>query len=269
MRILVLFVPAVLLMFVVSGSAEAALIGGPDIVASPPSVNNENPQGGNPGGGVVNTHQQGFDEQQNVVLPADLEHDFGVLPAGTRVDSHMIFYNFADKANDGNPYSDGPHAWHFSGEILGVMSDEDGVYEVDSSPILGAAGTAYPTAAYRYRGFEPGNYTVTSGSVLTVTCGGYAPGDWVRVVTAASDPPAPTVEITSLASMANVPMVGLGHGLDQPPALQGMGVFQGAGEGAIGRQTRCLRPTPAGLAWQGHRHSCFGYFRCISFFTEG
>ena len=200
MRILVPCMLAVFPMFVVSRSAEAALIGGPDIVAPPPSVNNENPQGGNPGGGLVNTHQQGFDEQQNVVLPGNVEHDFGVIPAGTRVDSHMIFYNFADKANDGNPYSDGPHDWHFSGEILGVMSDEYGVYEVASSPTLGAPGTAYPTEAYQYRGFEPGNYTVTSGSVLTVTCGGYAPGDWVRVITAASDPPAPAVEITRLTS---------------------------------------------------------------------
>ena len=138
MRISALCALAVFAMFVVSRVAKAALIAGPDIVAPPPSVNNENPQGGNPGGGVVNTHQQGFDEQQNVVLPTDLEHDFGVISGGTRVDSHMIFYNFADKANDGNPYSDGPHDWHFSGEILGVMSDEYGVYEVASSPILGA-----------------------------------------------------------------------------------------------------------------------------------
>jgi hypothetical protein len=31
-----------------------------------------------------------------------------------------------------------------------------------------------------------------------VTCGGYAPGDWVRVITAASDPLPPAIEITSL-----------------------------------------------------------------------
>ena len=71
------------------------------------------------------------------------------------------------------------------------MSDEYGEYEVASSPLPEAPGTAYPTEAYLYRGFEPGNYTVTSGFALTVTCGGYAPGDWVRVITAAAAPPAP------------------------------------------------------------------------------
>lgn len=181
---------AAALTFMSANQVKASITSGPDIITPPASVNNEDPRGGNPGGGVINTHLQGFNERQGVLLTSDLAVDGGVVPAGTTVDSHMIFYNFVDKPNDGNPYSDGPDDWQFSGEILGVMSDDYGVSEVASSSILGAPSTTYPIYTYQYRGLDTSgdNYTI-DGSTLALSSGGYAPGDWVRVVTLSSTEP--------------------------------------------------------------------------------
>ena len=77
-----------------ANQAQATIVSGPDIISAPVSVNNETAWCGNPGGGVTNAHQQGFDEKQSVYLQSDLNVDEGVIPAGTLIDSHMIFFNF-------------------------------------------------------------------------------------------------------------------------------------------------------------------------------
>jgi len=169
-----------------ASQATGTIISGPDIISAPASVNNETAYGSNPGGGASNTHQQGFNEKQNILLTANLSVDGGTIPTGTLVDSHMIFYNWVGSG----PHSDGPWNWEFSGEILGVMSDIGGQKEVASSLLLGAPGTVYPLIPYQYRGIEgeTGDWYSVVDDTLTLKVGGNAPGDWIRVITLAPEP---------------------------------------------------------------------------------
>jgi hypothetical protein len=135
---------------------------------------------------VTNTMQQGFNERQGVLLPWDLQVDNGTIAAGTRVHSHMIFFNIGEPGAIGVDWG---VEWVFSGNILGVMSDKNGEYEVATSSILGAPGTEYPTAPFYARGLDQWfdgssgeGYTI-SGNTLTLGMTVSNPGDWVRVIT--------------------------------------------------------------------------------------
>lgn len=145
--------------------------------------------------GATNQAIQAFDEVQNYLLAADLAVDGGVIAAGTRVSSHLIFLNTADGAT--HPISHGVGAnsaaasFSFDGNILGVMSATDGSQFFASDSILGLATTLYPSSVRNNRGME-GDPTdgLTNDdwySVLanTITLGMHVttPGDWVRVVT--------------------------------------------------------------------------------------
>jgi len=183
----------VVLVLIVAGvsasQAPGSIVTGDYIIAAPSSVNNEVSWSYDIGGGVSNTHQEGFNEKQNVLLTVSLSVDDGTISADTRVDSHMIFFNWIDSTG---PVSDGPRDWVFSGVILGVMSDEGGALEVASSSLLGASYTIYPSTAYQYRGIETGttgndSYSV-DGSTLTFSAGGNLPGDWIRVITLVPEP---------------------------------------------------------------------------------
>lgn len=136
---------------------------------------------------VTNLAQEGFNERQHVTLLADLAVDGGIIPAGTVVDSHMIFLNHPAETVGVTSHLN--VQWTFSGAVLGVMSDYYGMLESASTPILGAAGVNYE--AFQGRGFEtprPGsNYLdryMISGNELTVDMNVMEPGDWIRVVTA-------------------------------------------------------------------------------------
>lgn len=194
MRILVL-VTGVLL----SLSAQATLVGvsGPDsnlggsagIISAPTDVTDDAP-------GAENIAQQGFDEQQNVLLGSDLSVDGGSIAGGTRVDSHMIFLNTAG----GTLAEHFNVLWEFSGEILGIMSDRNGTLEVGSSTVLGAPGTLYPDSSFSARGLETTRGSCNldtqdcysaSGNQLTLSMRVTEPGDWIRVVTRSVPEPAP------------------------------------------------------------------------------
>jgi hypothetical protein len=152
----------------------AAVVGGPDIIAAPGSIIDDPP-------GATNDHQQAFEEAQGVVLSADLAVDGGSIPAGTVVNSHMIFLNTLTGSA-----SDRGVLWTFDGPILGVMSDPMGSFEVDSSAFLGAPGTIYPLAAFPARGMEGADSYVVDGNQITVSMGVSEPGDWIRVITKAT-----------------------------------------------------------------------------------
>src|SRR5688572_15462062 len=99
-----------------ASSSTATVIGvtGNGIIVAPPAqVLNA---------GVTNTEQWGFNEKQAVLLGAALAVDGGSVPAGTVVDSHMIFLNGATSATINTTAT-----WTFSGTILGVMSDNQGL----------------------------------------------------------------------------------------------------------------------------------------------
>lgn len=136
----------------------------------------------------------GFDEAQNVLLGSDLAVDGGSISAGQRVNSHMIFLNTI-----GGNLADITATWSFDGTILGVMSDNNGSLEVQSSALLGAAGTTYPGSTFNNRGFEGADsYSGVGSSSLDVRMRVTEPGDWIRVVTAAEVPEPGTLGLVGL-----------------------------------------------------------------------
>ncbi len=151
-----------------NSSAGAA----PMIISAPPYIwDNE----------VTNTGMQGFDEAQGVLTTVAYEIDGGAtIPAGTLVDSHMIFLN---KQGAGALTHENA-TWTFSGPIIGVMSDENGKLETASTPELGAPATQYPLTWFAARGLESNDlpYSVV-GNQITVNMHVSQPGDWMRVVT--------------------------------------------------------------------------------------
>ena len=142
----------------------------PAIIAAPSQVLN---------GSVTNCAQQGFNEQQDVALLANISVDSGVIALGTIVDSHMIFLN-----GPGGAITHDGVIWEFSGDILGVMSDVDGNLEAGSTNLLGAIGTSYPGVSFNNRGLEARDGYSINGRFLTVNMAVTQPGDWIRVVTA-------------------------------------------------------------------------------------
>lgn len=164
---------------VFTSSANALLISGQDIIAPPSDVLN---------GTVTNTAQQAFDEKQGVILAADLDVDGPTdIAAGTKVDSHMIFFNQVG----GSLVSDFGVVWGFDGVILGVMSDSGGLLEAASNAELGWPGTNYP-GSFGARGMEGNDDYTISGDMLSISVDMQItqPGDWIRVVTAAVPEPA-------------------------------------------------------------------------------
>ena len=136
---------------------------------------------------VTNLGQQGFNEQQGVVLSTALSTDQGVIAAGTRVNSHMIFFN-KPTIHSGLDSHTGV-TWTFAGTIIGTMSDSGGLLEAASNSQLGSLTTAYP-GAFSARGLEGADALTVGGSQLTVDLDMFVaqPGDWMRVVTVVPEP---------------------------------------------------------------------------------
>jgi hypothetical protein len=180
--------------------ASAALLsafGDGEIIAAPASVSNFLD-------GAKNDHMQGFDEQQNVLLAADLAVDGGVIAAGTRVASHMIFLDQTAAGPMNLLTSIG--GFKFKGNILGVMTLTNGTQLAASSAFLGAAGTFYP-AAFNHQGLDevlvPDSYSV-AGNVINLTMNVTQPGDWIRVITEVPVPAAGLLLPVALAGLAGL-----------------------------------------------------------------
>ncbi len=139
---------------------------------------------------AINFGMQGFDEIRGFTTTVRHIHDYGVIEAGTLVDSHMIFLNSPGDWLLTHYNVD----WTFSGNIIGVMSDRAGELEAASTFELGAPGTNYttafsgsgPAAPFPLRGMETetgDSYELLGPSTLRVNMGVSEPGDWIRVVT--------------------------------------------------------------------------------------
>ena len=177
MKKIILFASALLMSF----QAQAAIVSGPDIIAAV-SVQEDSP---------TNTAQQGFDELQGVVLSRTINVDGGTIAKGTKVDSHLIFLN-----TQGGTRADDRKRWVFSGDIIGVMSNESGSLMNDSNDLLAAFNDYFTTGSslpFNAAGLEQNNiatgdgYTVL-GAVLDLRMVVTEPGDWIRVVTVSEVP---------------------------------------------------------------------------------
>jgi hypothetical protein len=160
----------------------------PAIIAAPASTLDD---------ATNNTGMQGFTEVEDFLTTVAHAHDYGSIPAGTLVDSYMLFLD----PTGGTPTTHADVVWTFDHAILGVMSDEGGLLELASAE-LDRPGTAYPVASFANRGFEAANidsYTV-AGNQITVSMGASTPGDWIRVVTEVPVPGAVLLGILGLGA---------------------------------------------------------------------
>ncbi len=150
---------------------------------------------------ATNEAQQGFNEQQDILLTTDVAVDGGMISSGTWVSSHMIFLNNPG----GGRITHNDVVWTFDGDVLGVMSNSNGGLEMASTSILGSTTTTYPGSTFNARGFEGNDDYTISGNTLTVDMTVTQPGDWIRVVTA-SPVPAPGA---ALLAAFGLPIAGL------------------------------------------------------------
>jgi hypothetical protein len=160
---------------------------------------------------ITNTGMLGFDEAQGVTTSVAHGIDGGgSIPAGTVVDSHMIFLNSQGTALLSHFGVD----WVFSGAILGIMSDSGGTLEAASTFELGNPATNYtvtfvgsgPAAPFTARGLESNNgtglggdgYALLNPTTLRVGMNVTEPGDWIRVVTATAIPEPSTLALFAI-----------------------------------------------------------------------
>jgi hypothetical protein len=163
------------------GGGGVAAISGPVVLDPPPTSVDKCTPISCAAAGASGPSQMGFDEQQGVTLGVGIATDDGVIPAGTVVDSHMIFLNTC------GVLATGVETWCFDGPVIGVMSDEDGLLEAASTGVLGHPAVCYPPA-FPFRGLDAvtgDSYTVR-GCTIEVDTSVTTVGDWIRVVTAAS-----------------------------------------------------------------------------------
>ena len=121
-----------------------------------------------------------FDEDQNIVLldaiRVDIGDEDGILPAGTEVASHYVFFDSVAGTQMG--YID------FDAPILGVAAFQDTMGATDF-----LANTAVNYIGTELRGLEQGDYVWVDENDpfrLWVFWAGSSPGDYVRVFTAHS-----------------------------------------------------------------------------------
>ncbi len=162
-----------------SAQAHAALVsvtGAGEIIAAV-SVQEDSP---------TNTQQQGFNEQQGVLLTSDVNVDGGVVTAGTRVDSQLIFLN-----SQGDTLIDTNASWTFDGVIVGVMSDRNGTLMTASDSLFAAFNDYFTTgtsAPFGAQGLEGADAYTVSGNTLDLRMLVTEPGDWIRVLTVSEVP---------------------------------------------------------------------------------
>lgn len=166
------------LALILGSAAQAAVVGvtGQMVqIAAPANVTNASPGS--------NANILLFDEVQNLILGTALTTSSGIIAAGTRISSHMVFLNRDDAIRAGLTRAG---TASFDGAILGLITTTAGLAATDA--VLGAVGTTYD--AFRNRGLEAGDIAATTfvGDTLTTRLRVGQPGDWMRVITVAAVP---------------------------------------------------------------------------------
>ena len=137
----------------------------------------------------------GFDEDQNILLLADLATDVGTnpLPAGTTVASHYVFF-------DPGPVQTMIGTVDFDADILAIITSTDLLLASDF-----LADTAVHYLNPKKRGLEPGDsVTINGPREILFDTSASTPGDYVRVLTAfsAAAVPEPSTEYLFAVGLA-------------------------------------------------------------------
>ena len=166
-----------------SGSSDTA--GGIFELVTPPVPG---PNGGcapnSVGDNCQDTHDLwAFDEDQNIILAAPLSvndidgdgvDDAAVLPMGTSIASHYVYYDPADN----NPLDDIQGCVQFDSHVLATIFDTT---ELAASDFLANVGVNYLNPALR--GFEAGDVATFNANEVCVDLTASTPGDYFRVLT--------------------------------------------------------------------------------------
>ncbi len=123
-----------------------------------------------------------FDEDQNITLSEPIAVDIGegadgIIPQGTVIASHYVFFDSLDSIHHG--YVD------FDAPILGVAAYEPTMFATDF-----LANTRVNYISMQLRGLEEGDYVWIDADDphrLWVYWAGSSPGDYIRVFTEKSD----------------------------------------------------------------------------------
>lgn len=207
------FIPALIALSLAASPAGAVIVGGS--VTGGTALG----QGGtfveltlpfNPPNGPANTvgnntfqtpNLYGFNEDQNILLGADLVADLGgTLTAGTTVASHYIFFDPRNTTSIIGSVT-------FDSEILGVITSTGLLL---ASDFLANTGVTYLNPGLR--GLEANTDSVSLSDMFTLALAWTAstPGDYVRVLTARS----PGAEVVPLPAAIPLFLTGLaGMGL--------------------------------------------------------
>jgi len=121
-----------------------------------------------------------FDEDQNITLPrairVDIGGEIGIIPGGTVVASHYVFFDSLDGIQYGYVYFDAP--------ILGIAAQQNTMAATDF-----LANTDVDYISPDLRGLERGDRVwidEDDPNKLWVYWAGSSPGDYIRVFTAFS-----------------------------------------------------------------------------------
>ena len=134
-----------------------------------------------------------FNEVQSYVLLADLTTDVGgVILAGTRIDSHYVYFDPIGSQNIG--YVD------FSGKVLGLLTSAPTLTGTDS--FLGRVGVTYLSPGLR--GIEAGDFATFLGNRVNTDLTASSPGDYIRVLTLSRAVPEPASWLLMIAGFGFV-----------------------------------------------------------------
>lgn len=132
----------------------------------------------------------GFDEKQNQLLAGNLTVNVtpsgvgtSIIPTGTTVSSHYVFFDPDDSTSQiGTVLFDAP--------ILGIITK---TAELLASDFLGAMGVNYlnPTLRGLEDNTDSALVSMMNGNEIIVDWRASTPGDYIRVITAASPVPVP------------------------------------------------------------------------------